>query len=194
MQINAVNERRQNKSSMGIGHGLDATPDISDGPTQIGMISQMGVSRKLGTAQKFRKDEYSSQDYKDNDSGDEVDHASSIKLRNKLPPLGQEHNMMRNLINVVDEHGYATNERSAAGVDDLDRMLDQPSSMKQQHMSPDELRFDHSLDSNEWTENLQKQKKGAISVASATRKSNKSAKNNAASNGYIQQQINMQIQ
>ena len=120
------------------------------------MISQMGVSRKLGTAQKFRKDEYSSQDYRDNDSGDEVDHASSIKLRNKLPPLGQEHNMMRNLINVVDQHGYATNERSAAGVDDSDRMLDQPSSMKQQHMSPDELRFDHSLDSNEWTENLQK--------------------------------------
>ena len=66
------------------------------------MISQMGGSRKLGTAQKFRKDEYSSQDYRDNDSGDEVDHASSIKLRNKLPPLGQEHNMMRNLINVVD--------------------------------------------------------------------------------------------
>lgn len=89
---------------------------------------------------------------------------------------------MRNLINVVDEHGYATNERSAAGVDDSDRMLDQPSSMKQQLMSPDELRFDHSLDSNEWMDNLQKQK-GAFSVASATRKSNKSAKNIGVSNG-----------
>lgn len=73
---------------MGIGYGLDATPDISDGPTQIGMISQMGGSRKLSQAQKFRKDDYSSQDYRDNDSGDEVDHASSIKLRNKLPLLG----------------------------------------------------------------------------------------------------------
>ena len=53
-------------------------------------------------------------------------------------------------------------------------------------MSPDELRFDHSLDSNEWAENLQNQK-GAFSVASVTRKSNKSAKNIKASNGYIQQ-------
>ena len=79
-----------------------------------------------------------------------------------------------------------SSSHSAAGVDDSDRMLDRPSSMQQQHMSPDELRFDHSLDSNEWAENLQNQK-GAFSVASVTRKSNKSAKNIKASNGYIQQ-------
>ena len=195
MQINAVNDRRQYQSSMGIGRGIDATPDISDGPTQIGMISQMGGSRnKPGTAQKLMRDEYSNQDYRDNDSGDEGDHASSIKLKNLLPPLGYDHNMMRNLMNnKVDEHDYATNERSAAAVGESDNLLDQPSTMQQQLMSPDELRFDRSLDSNEWAENLKKQNK-TVSIASATRKSNKSAKNNKPSNGYIQQQINMQIQ
>ena len=156
----------------------------------------MGGSRnKNSTVQKNKLiDNYSNQDYRDNDSGDEVDHASSIKLRNKLPPLGQEHNLMPNLMNVVDEKGYASNNnRSAAAAGESENMLDQRSSMQQQLMSPDELRFDHSLDSNEWVENLQNQN-NAISVASVTRKSNKSAKNKQASNGYIQQQINMQIQ
>ena len=32
-QISVVNERRLNKSSLGIGHELNATPDLAEGPT-----------------------------------------------------------------------------------------------------------------------------------------------------------------
>ena len=71
------------------------------------------------------KTENSSKGYQDGDSAEDLDHNSNINLKNVLHQVGHKHHSLRNLINIVDEHGYSTNERSAADfVGETDNLLD----------------------------------------------------------------------